>query len=116
MGPLPQRRRGARRPAPQDDPHLVAALHRALLTPPLDDRILASITRTYLLEDCDGAEAVCTLDDVRGAEEAFIASTVREVMPISVVDDIELPQTPGPVTRDAHERFVARVRGELAAV
>ena len=88
----------------------------ALLTPPLDDRILASITRTYLLEECDGAEAVCTLDDVRGAEEAFIASTVREVMPISVVDDIELPQAPGPVTRDAHERFVARVRGELAAV
>jgi branched-chain amino acid aminotransferase len=88
----------------------------ALLTPPLEDRILASITRTYLLEECDVTEAVCTLDDVRGAEEAFIASTVREVMPISVVDDIELPHAPGPVTRDAHERFVARVRGELAAV
>jgi branched-chain amino acid aminotransferase len=88
----------------------------ALLTPPLEDRILASITRTYLLEECDAAEAVCTLDDVRGAEEAFIASTVREVMPISVIDDIDLPQAPGPVTRDAHVRFVARVRGELAAV
>jgi branched-chain amino acid aminotransferase len=88
----------------------------ALLTPPLEDRILASITRTYLLEECDAAEAPCTLDDVRAAEEAFIASTVREVMPISVVDDIVLPHAPGPVTRDAHERFLARVRGELAAV
>lgn len=88
----------------------------ALLTPPLEDRILASITRTYLLEECDAAEAPCTLDDVRVAEEAFIASTVREVMPITAIDDILLPQAPGPVTRDAHERFLARVRGELAAV
>lgn len=88
----------------------------ALYTPPLEDRILASITRTYLLEECDAAEATCTLDDVSVAEEAFIASTVREVMPISVVDDIVLPEAPGPVTSAAHERFVARVRGELAAV
>ena len=87
-----------------------------LFTPPLEDRILASITRTYLLEECDAAEAPCTLDDVRGAEEAFIASTVREVMPITAIDDIVLPHAPGPVTRDAHERFLARVRGELAAV
>ncbi|HYM58386.1 MAG TPA: aminotransferase class IV [Solirubrobacteraceae bacterium] len=88
----------------------------ALYTPPLEDRILASITRTYLLEECDAAEATCTLDDVSTAAEAFIASTVREVMPISVVDAIVLPEAPGPVTRAAHERFVARVRGELAAV
>ncbi|MGZ8650283.1 MAG: aminotransferase class IV [Solirubrobacteraceae bacterium] len=88
----------------------------ALLTPPLEDRILASITRTYLIEECDAAEAPCTLDDVRVADEAFVASTVREVMPITAVDDIVLPQAPGPVTRDAHERFRARVRGELATV
>jgi branched-chain amino acid aminotransferase len=88
----------------------------ALYTPPLEDRILASITRTYIVEECNAAEAACTLDDIRAAEEAFIASTVREVLPISVVDDIALPEAPGPVTRAAHERFVARVRGALAAV
>src|SRR6185295_7187093 len=60
----------------------------ALLTPPLEDRILASITRTYLLEECDAEERPCTMDDVAGAQEAFIASTVREVMPIAVVDEI----------------------------
>ena len=49
------------------------------------------------------------------AEEAFIASTVREVMPIAVIDDIELPAAPGPVTEDAHARFQARVERELAA-
>ena len=65
-----------------------------LCTPPLEDRILASITRARLLEECDVSERPCTLDDLRAAEEAFIASTVREVMPISVIDEIELRARP----------------------
>ena len=86
-----------------------------LLTPPLTDGILDSITRARLLEELDVAEAACTLDDVRAAEEAFIASSVREVMPISAVDDIALPQAPGPVTVAAHYAFKQRVERELAA-
>ena len=86
-----------------------------LSTPPLDDGILDSITRTKLLEECDVTEAPCTLDDVRAAEEAFIASTVREVMPISAVDDIELPSAPGPVTEAAHAAFRRRLARDLQA-
>ena len=87
-----------------------------LFTPPLEDHILASITRARLLEECEVSQCSCTLDDVRAAEEAFIASTVREVMPIAAVDDIELPAAPGRVTLDAHARFQARVERELSAV
>jgi branched-chain amino acid aminotransferase len=87
----------------------------ALLTPPLEDRILASITRAYLLEECEAREAPCTLDDLVAAEEAFIASTVREVMPIAAIDDAALPTAPGPVTRAAAERLQARIERELAA-
>jgi branched-chain amino acid aminotransferase len=86
-----------------------------LLTPPLEDHILASITRTYLLEECDAEERPCTMDDVAGAQEAFIASTVREVMPIAVVDEIALPSAPGPVTLDASERLAQRIERELAS-
>jgi branched-chain amino acid aminotransferase len=86
-----------------------------LLTPPLEDRILASITRAYLLEECDAQEQPCTLDDIAGAEEAFIASTVREVMPISAVDDIAIPAAPGPITLDAGERLARRIERELAS-
>src|SRR5215213_10397203 len=86
-----------------------------LLTPPLEDRILASITRDRLIVETGAVEAVCTVDDLRGAEEAFIASSVREVMPIAAIDDIELPAAPGPVTQEAHARFQARVERELAA-
>ncbi len=84
-----------------------------LLTPPLEDHILDSITRRYVLEESDGEEQPCTLDDIAAAEEAFIASTVREVMAISVVDDITLPAAPGPVTQEAGERLARRIESEL---
>jgi branched-chain amino acid aminotransferase len=86
-----------------------------LFTPPLEDRILASITRAFVIEECDATEQPCTLDDVAGAEEAFIASTVREVMPIAAVDEIALPAAPGPVTLDAGERLARRIERELAS-
>jgi len=85
-----------------------------LHTPPLSEGILDSITRAKLLTACDVEERTCTLEDVRAAEEAFIASTVREVMPIVAVGDIVLPSAPGPVTRSAHEAFRALLERELA--
>ena len=54
-----------------------------LLTPPLSDRILNSITRERLFRVTDAEERITTLDDLAGAQEAFIASSVREVLPIS---------------------------------
>jgi branched-chain amino acid aminotransferase len=86
-----------------------------VFTPPLEDRILSSITRAYVIEECDAVEQPCTRDDVAAAEEAFIASTVRVVMPIAVVDDIELPAAPGPVTAAAGERMERRIERELAS-
>src|SRR5215208_2518102 len=86
-----------------------------LLTPPLEERILNSITRDRLIAESGAREAICTLDDVRGAEEAFIASSVREVVPIAAVDDIELPNAPGPVTQAAREALAKRIERELGA-
>ena len=86
-----------------------------LLTPPLEDRILASITRDRVIAETGAQEAVCTLDDVRAADEAFIASSVREVMPIAAVDAIELPSAPGPVTEAAREALARRIERELGA-
>jgi branched-chain amino acid aminotransferase len=85
-----------------------------LLTPPLDERILASVTRVRLLEECAVTEEPCTLDDLRAAEEAFIASTVREVMPIVSIDGRPLPAAPGPVTVGAATALRERIEAELA--
>jgi branched-chain amino acid aminotransferase len=87
----------------------------ALLTPPLEDRILGSITRERILAATNAFEEPCTLDDLRGAEEAFIASTVRVVQPIAAIDELELPAAPGPVTLRTREAMDAAIERELGA-
>ena len=84
-----------------------------LLTPPLEDRILGSITRARILAVTDAREEPTTLEDLQAAEEAFIASTVREVLPIAAIDDLTLPAAPGPVTLAAGEALGQAIRAEI---
>ncbi len=85
-----------------------------LFTPPLDERILASITRSALIELTDAVERPCTLDQLYEADETFLASTGRDVQPIAAIDDHEFAAD-APVTARAAEAMRARVRSELAA-
>lgn len=85
----------------------------AVLTPPLSEHILASITRAVVLEAAEAAEQPCTLDDVLAAEEAFIASTTREVQPVAAIDEREFDGV-GPVTAQAAAAVSARIQSELA--
>jgi branched-chain amino acid aminotransferase len=85
-----------------------------LCTTPLSEHILASITRAIVIEVCEVRERAATLDELYAADEVFLASTTREVHPVSAVDDHEYPG-PSPVTEDAAQRVMARVRERLAA-
>ncbi len=85
-----------------------------LRTPPLGEHILDSITRRRLLDVLDIAEETCTLDDLAGAEEAFLTSTVREVQAVAGIDDAELP-VGGPLTEEAARRLRDRITAELGA-
>jgi branched-chain amino acid aminotransferase len=86
-----------------------------LLTPPIEDRILASITRARIIEVAGAREEPCTLEDLGAAEEAFMASSVREILPIAAIDDLTLPAAPGPVTLRAREALAQRIEQELGA-
>jgi branched-chain amino acid aminotransferase len=77
----------------------------AALTPPLDAGLLPGITREFLFEVGAEAgipvrEAVLRDDDLFGADEAFLTSTTREVVPIVTVDNRAIGSgAPGPITR-----------------
>jgi branched-chain amino acid aminotransferase len=94
---------------------IFAVIGGALRTPPLSDHILDSITRRALLTVVDVDESPITLDELLGAEEAFLASTTHEALPIHRVDDRELPVAPGPATREAGERLHEHIAAALAA-
>lgn len=84
-----------------------------LRTPQISDGILESITRARLIDALEVEEGSFAATEFRAAAEAFLASTTREVQPISAVDDVELAQPLGPRTRDAMNAFADVLDNEL---
>ena len=84
-----------------------------LRTPPLSAGILAGITREVVLELLPGLgipsrEEPLHLDDLLGADEAFLTSTTREVVPVKQVDETPVGSgRPGTLTRRVMEAFRA---------
>jgi branched-chain amino acid aminotransferase len=86
-----------------------------LVTPPLEDHILDSITRRRLMARVEVAERPVAVDELAAVREAFLASTLREVHPVRAIDGRALPEPPGPLTRAAAERMRAHIEHELGA-
>jgi branched-chain amino acid aminotransferase len=82
-----------------------------LVTPPLSDHVLDSITRRRVLETGLVAEQPISADQLPFAHEAFLAATTREVHPVHAIDGVRLPAAPGPLTL----RVAARVREAIRA-
>ncbi|WP_248959345.1 aminotransferase class IV [Sphaerisporangium perillae] len=84
-----------------------------LITPTLASGCLAGVTRALMLEWYGGEEADVPISALYEAEEAFLASTTRDIQPIRLVDGTALPQAPGPVTRAAMETFAERSAADI---
>lgn len=85
-----------------------------LLTPPLSEHLLDSITRQIVVELNVVRETVTTRADLESAEEAFVASSVYEVMAVSRIEEHEFPPG-GPVTQATARKMRAHIELELAA-
>jgi branched-subunit amino acid aminotransferase/4-amino-4-deoxychorismate lyase len=85
-----------------------------LVTPPLEDHILDSITRRTLLALVDVEERPLSADDLPSVQEAFMASTLREVHPVRSIDERALPAVPGPLTSAAADAVRAHIQEQLA--
>jgi branched-chain amino acid aminotransferase len=86
------------------------------LTPPLDAGLLPGITREFVFE-IGAVSGIAVRDanlhdaDLFGADEAFLTSSTRELVPIVEVDDRRIGNgRPGPVTRALLDGF--RIRAQ----
>ncbi len=82
-----------------------------LRTPPLDSGCLAGISRELVLEWCreDGLEVVeeaLPLSVLTEADEVFLTSSIKDVLPVSSADGRVLP-VPGPVTASVMDVWAA---------
>ncbi len=85
-----------------------------LFTPPLSEHILASITRALVVEVAGARERECTLGEMLEVDEAFLASTTREVHPVAAIDERTF-ELRAPVTERAATAVSERIRSVLAA-
>jgi branched-chain amino acid aminotransferase len=85
-----------------------------LFTVPLSDHILASITRALVIDASGASERSCTLEELGEADEAFLASTTREVQPVAQIDGHSFNGS-GTVSARVAAAVSERVRSELAS-
>lgn len=87
----------------------------ALITPPEEAGILPGITRAHVLDLAAGVGLHVDLRtlvpaDVTSADEVFISSSLREILPVVRVDGVTIGDgAPGPKTRALHAAFRKRV-------
>jgi branched-chain amino acid aminotransferase len=94
--------------------NLFIVRHGALITPPLSAGILAGITRAVVLElahtvGLTAHEETLHVDGLFAASEVFIASSIRELVPVRTIDgNVVGSGLPGPLTLkllDAYRRY-----------
>lgn len=99
--------------------NVFAVIGDGLVTPPEEAGILVGVTRRRLLAAARElglvmAERRLPLDELLGAQEVFISSSIRELLPVVAVDGRPIGGgVPGPVTRRLHEQFRRGVWREL---
>jgi branched-chain amino acid aminotransferase len=82
-----------------------------LATPPVDAGILAGITRAHVLDAATAAglpvdQRTLRPEDLYAADEVFVTSSIREVLPVVRVDGRTIGAgVPGPVARALHRAF-----------
>ena len=95
--------------------NIFVARGERIRTPPLSSGILAGITRATVLDVAAGEGIEVTEDtlfpkDLYRADEVFLTSTLRELIPIVRVDGAKVGSgRPGPLTRRLYDAFQKRV-------
>jgi len=93
--------------------NVFAVLNGLLLTPPLGGGILPGITREVILKIAEANHIPCreralSLDDLKHADEVWIASSIREIVPVVALDDQVIGGgKPGPVWQTVNRLFQA---------
>lgn len=81
-----------------------------LYTPPVEEGLLMGVTRQQVIhlaekEGFDVCEKVVMPEDLLKADEVFITSTLKEIMPVKKIEKTKIKQAPGPVAKKLLEIY-----------
>ncbi len=99
-----------------------AVIGGVVRTHPLSNYILPGISRQHALEAARAvgvpvSEVPVTQQEMRSAQELFIAGTTTDIAPIVTLDGLPVGDgRPGPVTRKVQDAFLSRLYGAVGVV
>ena len=98
--------------------NLFVVMKGTVATPPVEIGILPGVTRARALAACAAAgittaERRISVEELRAADEVFVTSAVRGVVPVTRLDGAARPT--GPVTARVIEGFLAGLRHQTVA-
>jgi branched-chain amino acid aminotransferase len=93
--------------------NVFVVLDGVLTTPPLSSGCLAGVTRELVLEWCGAEEHELPMEALLTADEVFLTSSTRNVQPVERVDDHQVPQAPGEITKRIQEVFLENSNADL---
>jgi len=93
--------------------NIFVVLEDRVLTPPSHDGVLAGITRAAVFDVLDVTERSVGLDELVGADEAFVTNSLMEVMPLVCLGNERIGSgAPGPVAFEARRRYRLLIANE----
>jgi D-alanine transaminase len=93
--------------------NIFAVIDGILITPPMGPEILPGITRNVILELAEQnnipySEDIISLDALKTANEIWLTSSTREIVPVVQLDDETIANgKPGPIWRTMNQLFQA---------
>src|SRR5579863_10525058 len=94
--------------------NIFAAKNGEVWTPPVNSGCLPGVTRGILLEQPQVKEKALLPADLEAADEVFITSTTRELLPVVSIEGLRI-YTGGEARRKLHQAFRAAVDSYIAA-
>ncbi len=90
--------------------------NKVVKTPPIASGLLGGITRKALLEilaeqNYSFEEVNFTVAELKSADEIFLSSSTKELVPVTKVDDTAIGSgKPGEITKQLHQYYLEKVR------
>jgi branched-chain amino acid aminotransferase len=90
--------------------------NKVVKTPPIASGLLGGITRKALLEilaeqNYSFEEINFTVAELKSADEIFLSSSTKELVPVTKVDDTAIGGgKPGEITKQLHQYYLEKVR------
>lgn len=98
--------------------NLFMVKNQKIITPPLSEGLMAGVTRAQIFriakqDQIEIEERIILSKDLFAADEVFITSSLKEIMPVAKIGDHSFPMNPDSITQQILESYHDLIQWEI---